>query len=249
MPRAPESLEPFRHPGGWGALLYDAGRVRNDPALLEPASYGPHAQAIGEGGRGSAWFVRGAFGDAVLRHYRRGGLAARLSRDTYLWRGAHRTRCFREYRLLAELHAEGLPVPRPLAAGYLREGMGYRARLLIERLPGATPLGARLEEGDALPWEAIGALVARFHAARVFHADLNAHNILLGPDAGRGPVLWLVDFDRGDRRPIASGWRAANLARLERSLRKLAGGGAEARVGGWCERLRAGYERAWQARL
>ncbi len=37
-------------------------------------------------------------------------------------------------RKVRELIKRKLPVPRPLAACYLREGVGYRAALLMERL-------------------------------------------------------------------------------------------------------------------
>jgi 3-deoxy-D-manno-octulosonic acid kinase len=40
-------------------------------------------------------------------------------------------------------------------------------------------------------------MIARFHRAGVWHADLTAHNILLEV---RG-VPWLLDFDRGRIRP------------------------------------------------
>jgi 3-deoxy-D-manno-octulosonic acid kinase len=53
----------------------------------------------------------------------------------------------------------------------------------------------------------------------VFHADLNAHNVLL--DAA--DRVWLVDFDRGELRARGA-WTHANLARLERSLVKVSAG-------------------------
>src|SRR4029453_11025308 len=62
----------------------------------------------------------------VLRHYRRGGLIAKLSQDSYLWTGAARTRSFAEWRLLAELRRRGLRVPAPIAARYVRGLFTYR---------------------------------------------------------------------------------------------------------------------------
>src|SRR6185312_24099 len=59
-------------------------------------------------------------------------------------------------------------------------------------------------------------VVGRFHRAGIWHADLNAHNVLVSP-AG----LHLIDFDRGRQRAPAAGWRLANLRRLRRSLLKL----------------------------
>jgi len=68
-------------------------------------------------GRGSAWFLGRQW---VLRHYRRGGFIARLSRDGYVWAGEDRVRAFAEWRLLDIMRQRGLPVPRPVAARYQR---------------------------------------------------------------------------------------------------------------------------------
>ena len=70
----------------------------------------------------------------------RGGLAAKFSREHYLWRGANRTRSFAEFRLMRKLLAQKLPVPRPLAAFYVRDGLRYRAAILMERLEGKIEL-------------------------------------------------------------------------------------------------------------
>lgn len=200
-------------------MLFDPDAVgAPSPALLDPAAYGDAASESGRGGRGAVWYVRGPAGEAVLRHYRRGGAVARVSRDLYFFHGEARTRPFREFLLLQRLRDKGLPVPRPLAAGYRRSGAWYRADILTQRIAGARSLAERVRQGamDALAWERVGRMLARFHAAGAFHADLNAHNLLF--DADDAP--WLIDFDRGAlRRP--GRWRAANLARLHRSLRKL----------------------------
>ena len=70
----------------------------------------------------------------MLRHYRRGGAVARLSGDAYLWTGAGRTRSFAEWRLLRQLRRWDLPVPRPIAARYVRQGLAYRADLITGEL-------------------------------------------------------------------------------------------------------------------
>lgn len=233
-----ERQQPFRDARGQGTIVFDPARVQQaDAALFDPRHHGERAQPVQAGGRGAAWFVSGGFGQAVLRHYRRGGLAARLGRDTYVWCGERAVRSLAEFRLLASMHAEGLPVPAPLAAAYWRRGLVYRAALMVERIPGARALADWLGgRADDAPWEAVGAMLARFHAAGVHHADLNAHNILV--DGGGRP--WLIDFDRGRRRP-PGGWRQANLARLARSLAKLSAGDDAWRPG--FARLQAAYAR------
>jgi hypothetical protein len=78
----------------------------------------------------------------------------------------------------------------------------------------------------------------------VWHADLTAHNILL--DAAGVP--YLLDFDRGRLRAPGR-WRVGNLARLQRSLRKirprLAAGSYTQREWQW---LLAGYAATPDAR-
>jgi 3-deoxy-D-manno-octulosonic acid kinase len=197
---------------------------------------------VGEGGRGSAWFGDAPSGPSVLRHYLRGGLVAKLSHDRYLWRGSQHTRSFAEFRLMRALIARKLPVPRPLAACYLRQGLRYRAAILMERLEGVRSLADRAHvAGRGAPWEETGRLVARFHRAGLDHADLNAHNILFDGN-GRG---WMIDFDRGVLRIPATRWRERNLKRLHRSLLKLRGERSVDEVNKDYARLRRAYDLAW----
>ncbi len=208
-----------------------AGVAPPDERLFEPAFWAARGELIDVSrGRGSAWFVSAAPQEWALRHYRRGGLIARLSADRYLWAGEARVRAFAEWRLLAALVRRELPVPQPLAARYQRGGLLYRCDLITRRVPGALPLSARLERAalGAAEWRGIGATAARFHAAGVDHADLNAHNILIDDAA----AVTLIDFDRGRLRAPASGatgatwaprtaWATRNLLRLQRSLAKV----------------------------
>jgi 3-deoxy-D-manno-octulosonic acid kinase len=177
------------------------------------------ATATAAGGRGGVAFVDTPVGMCALRHYHRGGFAARVSADRYVWAGASRTRSFREFRLLAELANAGLPVPLPVAARYVREGLRYRADLLTRRVEPAHMLSGALGTGalDPALAERIGRTLARFHTAGVWHADLNAHNILVDSD----DTIWLIDFDRGRMRKPNLAWQEANLARLRRSFDKL----------------------------
>jgi 3-deoxy-D-manno-octulosonic acid kinase len=207
-------------------MLADPGAVGNQDAggaepLFEPEFWRRRGE-IGAAarGRGSAWFIASGERRWVLRHYRRGGLIARLARDAYVWAGEDRVRSFAEWRLLALLHGRGLPVPQPVAARYQRSGLLYRCDLITRRIPDAEPLSMRFMAQPPLPesaWRAVGAAVGRLHRAGVDHADLNAHNILLDT---RGAVS-VIDFDRGRVR-APGGWAARNLTRLRRSLDKLA---------------------------
>jgi len=203
-----------------GAILFDAGAAAQaafDPAFFEPARW-PARESPVSGGRGGAVFIDAPFGRCVLRHYRRGGMVARMMGDRYLWTGAERTRGFAEFRLLAALRERKLPVPAPVAARYRRSGLHYRADLITQRIEGATTLAELLAQQklDAAVAARVGTAIANFHAHGAYHADLNAHNVLLNEAA-----VWLIDFDRGELRKPAREWRLANLARLQRSLVKL----------------------------
>ena len=205
-----------------GAILFDAGAAAQAtfaPEFFDAARWqGNNGDDAVSGGRGGARFIDAPFGRCVLRHYRRGGMVARVLGDRYLWNGAERTRSFAEFRLLAELAGRGLDVPAPVAARYRRHGAHYRADLITRWIGGATTLAERVRAGtaDANDAARVGAGIAAFHLAGAYHADLNAHNILLDPHK-----VWLLDFDRGGLRAPARSWQYANLARLRRSLLKL----------------------------
>ena len=174
-------------------------------------------------GRGSAWFIDAPFGPVVLRHYLRGGWVAKLSRQNYFFTTVSRSRPFREFHLLVSMYELGLPVPRPVAAlcefrGFVSTGAILTTRILSARtladvLPG-TNAGLQHLPGF---WESIGKCIRRFHTAGVWHADLNARNILLDAEG----QVFLIDFDRARYTPgrVVSG--QGNLKRLKRSLVKL----------------------------
>jgi 3-deoxy-D-manno-octulosonic acid kinase len=226
-----------------GAILFDAtASPQVDADWFVPERWRERGALRSQaGGRGGVQVIATPAGECVLRHYRRGGMVAKLMGDRYLWRGADATRCFAEFRLLAEIVRLGLPGPMPVAARYRRHGLFYRADLITRRIMDAPTLAECFAAGrlDAELARETGALVARFHRAGVWHADLNAHNVLVTTSA-----LYLIDFDRGRLRAPAEAWRLANLQRLHRSLVKLgadAQGEAAFRMSIWTPLLDA-YE-------
>lgn len=218
----PAIVEQFLSLAG-GGILYDASRLRKPHGALFSREHWRAQGALKEvaGGRGSVCFLRTPEGSWVWRHYRRGGFVARMVADGYLWLGAARTRSFAEWRLLARLRAIGLPVPAPVAAGYSRKGLTYRADLITEELPDARTLAAAMSVAELPPeqWRNVGRTIAAFHRHGVQHADLNAHNILLCGADGTSEV-YLIDFDRGRIRSRGA-WEQGVLARLKRSLEKI----------------------------
>ncbi len=203
-----------------GAILFDAAvspQVDADWFDLQ-AWQARGALRRQPGGRGGVAIIDTPAGECVLRHYRRGGMVAKLMGDRYLWKGAERTRCYSEFRLLGRIASLGLPGPQPVACRYRREGLFYTADLITRRIADTRTLAECLADGslDGEMAELVGALVARFHRAGIWHADLNAHNVLVAAEQ-----LYLIDFDRGCQREPAEAWRQANLQRLRRSLVKL----------------------------
>lgn len=231
-----------------GAILFDATvSPQVDTSWFDPDYWRARSALSAQaGGRGGVAMIDTPAGECVLRHYRRGGMVARLMGDRYLWTGADKTRCFAEFRLLQAIARWELPAPQVVAARYQRAGLYYRGDLITRRIANTHTLAecvaaARFDEELA---QEVGALVARFHRKGVWHADINAHNILVAESA-----LYLIDFDRGQIRSPAEGWRMANLQRLRRSLFKL--GAAEEGEATFDKKiwtpLMYGYERTFGA--
>lgn len=210
-----------------GCILYDAAHVRKAGAdLFDPEAWSArNALERVTGGRGSVAILHANDERWVLRHYRRGGLAAKVWKDRYLWTGANRTRSFAEWRLLAQLRELELPVPKPIAARYVRHGLTYTADLITEMLANTITLAQAVVSSRVHmdTWSEIGRTIALFHSHGVHHADLNAHNILLAvpkPTEPMCPEVYVLDFDRGRIRARGA-WEQVVLERLHRSLEKV----------------------------
>lgn len=172
-------------------------------------------------GRHTTWFIKPPSeiggSDWVLRHYYRGGLIAKITRDKFVYVGLKRTRGFLEVKLLDYMQQMGLPVPAVIGARIQRHGLFYRADLLMEKIE-AKDLVAKLSLSKLSKeiWHSIGKTIALFHQKGIYHADLNAHNLLID-DANK---VWLIDFDRCEKRPIQDAWQQNNIERLHRSFIK-----------------------------
>lgn len=222
-------------------IVYDASLIDKPGLEYFTVGFWRSRQALrGEAiGRGSAWFVETTAGPAVLRHYLRGGWAAKLSRQSYFFSGTSRSRPFREYHLLAQLHAQGLPVPRPLAALCQHRGVVSSGAIMTVRIDNAKTLADMITGEGACGdvWAGVGACIRRFHDAGVWHADLNARNILLDSESR----VFLIDFDRARFKPGESVNGDRNLSRLKRSLIKLCPAGGESALQLAWAQLETGY--------
>lgn len=192
----------------------------NEPVecCFDPEFWQQNQRVIGSAqGRGTTWFVQTDRLPAALRHYRRGGLFGKLVKDQYWFQSWEKTRSFQEYQLLEHLAAQGVNVPKPIAARAVRTGLVYRADILSEKIANARDLVDILQQAPLSPevYQAIGAQIRRMHQAQVNHTDLNIHNILLD-DQQR---VWIIDFDKCYQQS-GDGWKASNWARLKRSFLK-----------------------------
>jgi len=186
-----------------------------DPAYLQQQSSSRHQS----NGRAKVWFFNITESDqAVLRHYHRGGMIAKISDDQFLWKGINATRAVKEYRLCEMMFAQGLPVPEPLGARVQKRGIFYTCDLITRLHPHSKTLAqvisdTRLKEDL---WYQTGKTIRQIHQHNVWHSDLNANNILIDNE---GQAM-LIDFDRCRLRS-GERWKQQNLERLRRSLEKL----------------------------
>lgn len=197
-------------------IYYDQSLDANtDPeSWFDPLNPALESEVVQAGGRAAAWFIRIGDQACVLRHYQRGGMAAKLLRNQYLWAGVTRSRAVIEFSLMQSMWEAGLPVPQPMAAAVWRRGLTYQAAFITAKIDHATPL-AYVRDPQA--WAHAGQAIAKMHHAEIWHADLNVFNILIDPQLS----AWLIDFDRARSGYLNPWQRSENLSRLLRSVRKV----------------------------
>ncbi len=203
---------------------------------LLPARGAPEAalDPVALAGRGGAFRIGwdGVAGALVYRRALRGGLVAKVNRDRFFDRVP---RPFAEVALSELLRGHGIATPEIVFAVVRRGASGaYRGAVASRWIEGGcdladtlTALGVAGERSDServcAIWDAVGRAVGALHAAGVLHADLNARNLfLLGGSAAAGESrVFVLDLDRSRRRArLSASERAANWARLDRSLRR-----------------------------
>lgn len=228
------------------AIAFDADRIDKPLVKYFDIAYWQSQKAVNGAaiGRGNSWFIDAPFGQVVLRQYLRGGWAARISRDQYIYTGVENSRPFKEFFMLLTLLNLGLPVPKPVAALCAHHGLLSRGSLMTATLPDTHTLADELpaKQGGAIfeprVWWNTGRCIRQFHDAGVWHADLNARNILLNAKQ----EVFLIDFDRARYQIGEMVNGEQNLRRLKRSLNKLCAGKHSRFLDqAWAE-LRAAYD-------
>ena len=219
---------------GHSYVLYDAAIIAEPAPQIFDADYHTNKDARQNNSSGEAAGGKTGIGRArvvyftlddkslVLKHYYRGGAVASLLKDQYLGVSVIKSRAFKEWRLLKKMQYLGLPVPSAVAARVRKTLLFYTADLITEEIKDSKTLSDILSKTalDTAQWQKIGACIRSFHQHDVYHADLNARNILLSGTPVESGDVYLIDFDNSGFRTGSSTWKVANLARLKRSLMK-----------------------------
>jgi len=216
---------------GNSTILYDAEILSDSVLQLFDGDYHANSKnrknnsALSSGagiGRAEVVYFSHENIKMVLKHYFRGGLVASIVKDKYLGFDIENTRAFKEWRLLKKMQKLGLPVPVAIAARVDKGLFYYRADLITKEIENVKTLAEILSAQVISPelWKKIGACIKMFHHRDIYHADLNARNILLTYSESDPADVYLIDFDNSYIRAASETWKMANLARLKRSLLK-----------------------------
>ena len=187
-------------------------------------------------GRGTVTFFKGFGLDLVHKTYKRGGLVRKFVSSVYLWTGLKKTRAHIEFYGLKKMFDLGLPVPRPVAARIIRNGIFYRAELITQEIENATTFGNNLAENNLSTGvlKELGVAIRSLHGAGFMHPDLNIENILIGDSK----KIFFLDFDQTKPLKQKETQFGRNLDRLRRSIEK------------FCKKNERDFpEREWQIML
>ena len=204
--------------------LFNNELVSEDPSLFDQI---PASVVSNNNGRGTVYFrslpTQAGNCNVVVKQYRRGGMVRHFNKNLY-WHGHHsQSRAWLEFKLLIKMTAMGLPVPTPVAARAKRTFLHlYESTIITQEIEQSKTLADCLKQHPDQPvdhtlWQNTGETIKRFHTANIYHADLNASNILIGGN----DQVYLIDFDKGQLLPDnRTNWKRDNLHRLQRSLLK-----------------------------
>jgi tRNA A-37 threonylcarbamoyl transferase component Bud32 len=116
----------------------------------------------------------------------------------------------REFRLLARLHAAGVPCPQPLRWWQDHDPHhGWHEVLLTREIPAAMPLRDLLRDRRRAPPDLapLFAIARRMHECGIAHGAFYAANVLVTRRAGSPPEFHVLDLAHG------AGFRASVVGR------------------------------------
>ena len=153
-----------------------------------------------------------------LKHYIRGGFAAKISYDKYFFDSIASTRSVKEYNFLNNLFSKELPVPKPAALQVIINKFTYTADLITCKIENVGTLHDFIMNSkmNSNLWDALEGTLEKFYNENVYHSDLNSKNVLIDKNNN----FHLVDFDNSyffyEKKLFLK-----SIMRLERSLFKL----------------------------
>ena len=153
-----------------------------------------------------------------LKHYIRGGFAAKISYDKYFFDSIASTRSVKEYNFLNNLFSKELPVPKPAALQVIINKFTYTADLITCKIENVGTLHDFIMNSkmNSNLWDALESTLEKFYNENVYHSDLNSKNVLIDKNNN----FHLVDFDNSyffyEKKLFLK-----SIMRLERSLFKL----------------------------
>jgi len=166
----------------------------------------------------------------AIRHYRRGGLTRKISKDIFL--GGSRP--FKELIVSEEARIRGIPTAKVLAVIKQKIfGVFYRAHLVSKVIPrgidiiayldgfAPNPTRKQLEEKRRII-KLTAELVRKMHHRGIYHADLHPKNIVIQRKSSEVSKVYIIDFDKSlIKEKLKSKEKMKNLYRFHRSLEKL----------------------------
>jgi len=153
-----------------------------------------------------------------LKHYIRGGLAAKFSYDSYIFSSLSSTRAIKEYNMLNIMKEQGLPVPKAAALQIITNRFTYKANLITCKIDNKGTLYEFIinKKMNHDLWNKLYMTLEQFYQKNVYHSDLNSKNIIIDKDNN----IYLLDFDNSYFFYEKKLFRKSVL-RLERSLKKI----------------------------
>ncbi len=198
--------------------------------FVMPEISSPESGQAGPSGRGRLTPM--SLGDkagkrALIRRCVRGGILGRFLKELYL--GGKSPRPLRELMISEYARERGIATPEIVAVAFQEWGLVfYRGAVVVREISPGADLEAALESDASFTEKrravsSLGKLIAKMHAADIWHADLHLKNVLLaGVEEEGEPKLYLLDLDAAKiLRPLADYRRYGNLLRLYRSALKV----------------------------